>query len=390
MHKSFEVVVVGGGPAGSAAAYTLAKAGIEVCLIDKSVFPRDKLCGGLLTSRSKKVFEQVFQADWDRAHEYSTNGVKLFHKKQLLSSVENYSQFYFTRRYHFDDYLLSLAKNAGVDCKEGASITEINIERKTCRLRSGEDIAYRYLIGADGVNSIVAKSIFGSSFNKKTIGFALETELDRSSIETSSHLDFPEVYFGLVQWGYGWVFPKENTLTVGIGGLHSRNAQMKKGFEQFISDRFGDVAVGAIKGHYIPCGDYRRNPGVEDVLLVGDAAGLVEPITGEGIAFAMQSGHLAASAIIDATSGHARPNPYVIYTETFSQISSILNYASVLSHLIFPKVSQRLFVKVLPKTKNLTHMHMDLMADELDYPQYMKKLISRVPRGIVRQIMAKR
>ncbi|PIV88142.1 MAG: geranylgeranyl reductase, partial [Hydrogenophilales bacterium CG17_big_fil_post_rev_8_21_14_2_50_63_12] len=84
------------------------------------------------------------------------------------------------------------------------------------------------------------------------------------------------------------------------GGLHAKNPALKKVFHGFLAARFGSVPEGRIKGHYLPFGDYRKVPGRRNVLLCGDAAGLVDPITGEGIAFAMLSGLYAAEAIIEA------------------------------------------------------------------------------------------
>ncbi len=388
MNNHYDCLIIGGGPAGSSAAYTLAKAGQEVCLVDKSEFPRNKLCGGLLTLRSKKVFEQVFGASWEPSYEFDASSMKLLHKDKLLTVVDDYSRLYFCQRYHFDDYLLSLAQSAGASSKLGASVINIDLNRKVCRLRSGEEVSYDYLIGADGANSFVAKTLFTASFNKDTIGFALECELPREACKGDSDLKTPEVYFGLVKWGYGWVFPKKETLTVGLGGRHSINPDLQKQFRTFLKQRFGDVAVPKVKGHYIPCGDYRKQPGSENVLLIGDAAGLVEPITGEGIAFAMQSGYMAAQSIIENTGAEASTeNLFAQYMLKYSDISTSLKYARALSYLIFPAIGQKLFVKALPKTRALPRMHMDLMADEIDYREYIRYLIVNMPKGILRQLV---
>ena len=88
MKKHHTVVIVGGGPSGSSAAYTLAKQGVDVCLVDKAVFPRDKLCAGLLSLRSQQVFSEIFDASWEEAFEYKASGVKFFHKNKLLNDVK--------------------------------------------------------------------------------------------------------------------------------------------------------------------------------------------------------------------------------------------------------------------------------------------------------------
>lgn len=384
MKLNHHVVVVGGGPAGSTAAYTLAKQGIDVCVIDKSTFPRDKLCGGLLTLRSKKIFEAVFGEEWKESFEYRSTGVSFYGPEGKLNGAYDYSELFFTNRHSFDNHLLELAKGVGAVTYEGQGIRDIDLKNKVCYLASGDQIHYTYLIGADGVNSIVAKTIYGSSFNKKTIGFALEMEVDRKCLHRV--VNTPEVYFGFIRWGYGWIFPKEHSLTVGIGGLHMKNPEMKADFKRFLTHIFGEVPSAKIKGHYIPLGDYRKKPGTTDVLLSGDAAGLVESITGEGIAFAMQSGHLAATSLVEAIESEDRLDAFKIYATRFKEIASILDYGNILRFLIFPDFSNKLFLKILPKTSMLTRKHMDLMADELEYPEYMKYIAGKIVKGLVRHV----
>lgn len=385
MKKHYTTIIVGSGPAGSSAAYTLAKHGIDACIVDKAVFPRDKLCGGLLTLRSKKIFAQVFDGSWNSTFEYKANGVKFFYKSRLLNSVENYSELFFTSRIVFDDYLLKMAKAKGATSYQGKAVASIDLNNKICRFRSGEEITYDYIVGADGVNSIVAKSIFGEPFNKQTIGFALEIEVDKK--QSNRMVTDPEIYFGIARWGYGWIFPKKHTLTVGIGGVHAHNPDIKKEFNEFLKTIFGEVPSGKIKGHYIPFGEYRKTPGLNNALLVGDAAGLVEPITGEGIAFAMQSGYFAALAILESMNSDQKTDVIDIYKEKYSEIASALDHAKMLRYLIFPRLSEYLFVKALPKTKRLPLKHLDLMADNIKYGEYVRYLIAKVFKGVVKRAL---
>lgn len=382
MSKHHAVIVIGGGPAGSSAARTLASQGVDVALIDKAVFPRPKLCGGLLTLRSRKLFARIFgDAAWAQAFEYEADGIRLFHRERCLSEVGGHSALYFTARHHFDHYLLGLAREQGATIYQGDGLASLDLERQVCRLQSGEAISYDHLIGADGVNSTVARTLFGASYNRDKIAFALEMDVDRALLPRE--VTRPEIYFGVVKWGYGWVFPKRDTVTVGVGGIQARNPQMKKDFEAFLLSVFGSMPPGKIKGHHIPFGDYKPTPGAGRVLLAGDAAGLVEPITGEGIAFAMQSGYFAAQAVLDAQASGGHVNALAAYQRRHKAITQALDHANRLRYLIFPQACERLLVKALPRSTQVTRMHLDLMADEISYGAYARRLGVRALKGLV-------
>lgn len=382
MSKHHAVIVIGGGPAGSSAARTLASQGVDVALVDKAVFPRPKLCGGLLTLRSRKLFAQIFgDAAWDQAYEYEADGIRLFHRDRCLSEVGGHRALYFTARHHFDHHLLGLAREQGTTLYLGDGLASIDVDQQVCRLQSGEEIRYEHLIGADGVNSTVARALYGAAYDRDKIAFALEMDVDRALL--AREVKRPEIYFGVVKWGYGWVFPKRDTVTVGVGGIQARNPQMKQDFEAFLVSVFGTMPPGKIKGHHIPFGDYKPTPGAGRVLLAGDAAGLVEPITGEGIAFAMQSGHFAAQAVLEAQASGGHVPALAAYQRRHKAITQALDHANLLRYLIFPGPCERLLVKALPRSTQVTRMHLDLMADEISYGAYARRLGVRALKGLV-------
>jgi len=371
----YDVIVVGGGPAGASAAHTLAGHGMKVCLVDKAEFPRDKLCGGLLTERSRKVFDTVFETDWQHAVEGVSHGMRFFYHERLLNEVKDYTKLTWTRRTRFDAHLVDLAKDAGAHLRQGVAVKTVEPESCTVTLADGIRISADYLIGADGVNSIVAQSLFGRAFDKKTIAFGLEMEAPLDG--RLQAITDPEIYFGVVKWGYGWVFPKRETLTIGVAGLWRKNRDIKSAFERFVEHRCQGLPQAKIKGQYIPFGDYRRMPGRDNILLCGDAAGVVEPITGEGIAYAMQSGYLAARAIIEAADRRQPATACRHYAAGYASIAGSLRWANALRYLIFPKWSESLFVSLLPKTHSVPRKHLDLMAADLEYNAYVQFLLRK-------------
>lgn len=384
--QQFDVIVVGAGPAGSAAAHTLARNGATVCIIDKQVFPRDKLCGGLLSRRSRKIFAEIFDTSWEPVVEDVSRDIDFYFRNQHLNSARDCEELTFTRRCRFDAFLLNLAEQAGATLRLGTGVKTVDIGKNTVALRNGPTIKSTYIIGADGVNSVVAKSLYGRAFHPDRIAFCLETEIPRDLLENVST---PEIYFGLARWGYGWVFPKRDTLTVGIGGLHRKNRDLKTQFTRFLKERFDTLPDLKIKGHHIPFGDYRSPPGRDSVLLCGDAAGLVDPITGEGIAFAMQSGHRAGLAITRALAeGPCRSDALGLYNADFKRITRPLDHAKLLRFLLFPSAMESRFVKVFPKSKTLPDTFMSLLADEISYAHFERFLLGKIGKHLIHSIVS--
>lgn len=380
--EKYEVVVVGGGPAGSAAAYTLATAGRRVCLIDKAEFPREKLCGGLITLRSKRTFEKIFGRPWKAELFNSSQEISFFANGEFLAPQNGYSRLFFTMRLAFDHYLLSLAQEAGATLKLGKTINKIELDQNLIELQSGGEISFDFLIGADGVNSLVAKTLFGKSFDPDTIGFGLEAEVPREKLPQQG--ETVEIEFGAARWGYGWVFPKQNSFTIGVGGIHRLNPDLRDRFDQYLQRKGLNSSEFKVKGQYIPFGDFRRMPGGGSVLLCGDAAGTVDPITGEGIAYAMQTGAAAGLAILKAVSGNASGNAFELYCEDYKRVASSLRQANFWRCLIFPKLLQKLFAWAFSDAGTLQRGYLDILAGERDYNALYGLFVVQAGRAITK------
>jgi geranylgeranyl reductase family protein len=390
--ERFEVVVVGAGPAGSAAARTLAAAGRNVCIIDKAVFPREKLCGGLITLRSKKIFERAFEGEWKSELFLSSTRVAFFSDGKELAEAPPYhnSKLFFTMRIDFDNYLLELAHQAGAHLKLGQAVSKLDTKEMVIQLASGADISFDFLIGADGVNSQVAKSIFGYSFDPDTIGFGLEVEVPRENLPKQT--DCVEIDFAAARWGYGWIFPKKSTFTIGVGGIHKLNPNLRESLDRYLQHKGLSVDEFKVKGQYIPFGDYRKTPGSGRILLCGDAAGTVDPITGEGIAYAMQGGEAAARAIISSMENKC-DNALDLYLIEYKNIAKPIKQATFWRKLIFPAIVQKPFAWAFADASTLQKGYLDILAGDRDYNSLyvlfgiqVKKAIKKLFSTILRKL----
>ena len=338
----YDLIIVGSGPAGSAAATTAVKAGLSVAVVDKATFPRDKLCGGLFTGRSEKAMRAIFGREVTSDLFVTTDHMRFLAKGRVLADIPNAPPVHLTMRRDFDAMLHTVALNAGAIPYVGQPITELGSNSLT--LRDGTQLGFKALIGADGVNSFVARTLFGRPFDPETIGFGLEIETPRPP----SHDGAVEIDFDAASWGYGWSFPKSKSVTIGVGGINSCNEDMKANMSAYVAQNGGDEDL-RYKGQYLPFGDYKKKPGRDHILLAGDAAGLVDPITGEGIALAMESGEHAANAVVAALTQGKPKTALARYMKLVKPIQRSIDHAKMWRMIMFPKATEGYFRKAFER-----------------------------------------
>jgi len=381
--KQVDLVILGAGPAGSAAAVTARRAGLTVALIDKARFPRDKLCGGLITGRCAAHLARIFGQEITEDLFDTRRNFEFFMQGQDLGRLDDVPPLHLTMRHAFDARLLDHALDAGAEDYTGHRVSTLELAKNRLTLESGQTLAFKVLIGTDGVQSPVAKELFGRAFDPDRVGFALEVEAPAHPDQSRIRIDF-----AAARWGYGWSFPKRGSTTVGLGGLHSPNPDMKAHLAAYL-DLLNTGQDAKVKGHFLPFGDAKSRPGRANILLVGDAAGLVDPITGEGIGHAIHSGELAALSAARTIQKNMPDQALRDYHRATRPIRRAVLHARLLRPLIFTPRLQPFFARTFKTSRNLKREYMHLLSGEAEYPDLLLRVLVRLPAASIRNIRGK-
>jgi flavin-dependent dehydrogenase len=286
-----------------------------------------------------------------------------------------------TQRRELDALLLDEAGRAGCTLQTGQRIAEMDALAGRIVLADRTALAAPLVIAADGANSTVAKALFGRAYDPGQIGFALEVDAPRRSQARAP----VEIDLGAAAWGYGWAFPKTGAVTLGVGGVHRRNPEMRATFERFAARHGVDLDVLRCKGAFLPFGEVRAVPGKGRVLLAGDAAGLVDPITGEGIAWAMKSGALAGSAAARAHRDGRPDGALRHYSRSLRPIQAELRRARALRWLAYQPWLQPAFLKLLASEPGLQRRYLALLSGDLDYADLGWRALPRLGWRLLRR-----
>jgi len=356
-----DVLVCGAGPAGSTAAIGLAQAGLKTVLCDGQTFPRDKACAGWVNARAFAEFGFLK----DRAEalcERTIYGMTFLSPNldQRTSYEAEDVQGYVVSRRQFDHGLARLATEAGATLVEGTALTELRQAEDSVLavLEGGHQYRAQFLVGADGVNTVAGRlSGLNPGFADDDLVVAVEQEFpaspglleelggERARLLIALAYDYIP--------GYGWVFPHRETVSVGVGARMDRISNIRETHRKFVADLQDrgllprDADPGEARSALIPAGAALTRERTADgrVLLVGDAGGFVAAATGEGIYPGMQTGRLAAQAIVEGLS----QGKHAEVAETYRTLVR----RELTAHLEMPAVDLSLMMDLLFKDQRL-------------------------------------
>lgn len=323
MQTDADVIISGAGPSGSMAAYHLASLDFSVLILEKSSFPRYKVCGGGLTHKILReipfditpVIETTI-----REIRFSTGFMEIFTRKSDLPLM------YCTMRPRLDSFLSEMAAKQGTRIIPDQQVMEISQEQSFVEVRTKDNV-YRSLlvIGADGASGVIARLTGLQDHIQPGLAWEAEVRADAETIQRFSQTVFLD--WGTLPGGYAWMFPKNDHFSIGVGGPASLSKWMIPYYNKFLKylssetgqwmvtngnsikepSSFmtcdGKPATLSFKSWPIPVRVRKSRFHRGRVMVTGDAAGLSEPLTGEGIYYAIRSGILAANACTEFLKG---------------------------------------------------------------------------------------
>lgn len=370
-----DIIIVGGGPSGAYLGWLLAKQGLKPIIFDHS-HPREKPCGGGISVLALEKFPFLNDVPEPKTKDFnfgliSPNGYS------VMTSGKKGS--WSLSRLIMDKYILDNAIECG--CRFiPEKVIDVILKDNIWHLKTkNKEYASKLIIGADGVNSIVRKKIIGP-FPKEHLGlcygcYAVSTKKEQTYIKFLKN-----------KKGYAWCFPRHDHLSIGVGTSSLKTIDIKNIFNEFLSTHYPDVKILSTWGAIIPNikndSFFKNNCSGENWLIIGDAAGHVDSVTGEGITYALWSAELAAKAIIN--------NNLKCFDDLWrQQYGNNLSDSCKMREIFYNPWIVETSIKIADKSEVFSSFLYDILTNQLNSNDFLKRIVTDLPKAIKEYILGK-
>jgi len=365
----YDVIVVGAGPSGAILSYQLARSGAKVLVLEKERLPRYKTCGGGVTVRAAKVLPLDLSPVVERTVYHAQVSLRMGRSFERTSPD---ALVYMTMRNRLDTYLMEHSQRAGAELMQGVQVQKVSQRDGVVSVSTTTgDFEAAYVAGCDGANSVVAQGVGAPAAQWSDV--ALEVEWHGVTPATLDEWrNKAAVDVGVLPGGYAWIFPKGDHLSIGAAASARHSRKLRGYLDDFA--RYHGFALGGdahVHGHKLPVRRPRALLHRGRTLLVGDAASLVEPFSGEGIYSAAKSAMLAAQALREG--GRGRGDAGLRYQSLMEQeLLPELNTGAFIAKL-FP-VAPKVYFSWLGRSDRLWSYARRVLRGESNYQALMRKL----------------
>ncbi|MDE7331103.1 MAG: tryptophan 7-halogenase [Lachnospiraceae bacterium] len=321
------------------AATVLQRKGYKTCIIDSQVFPREKLCAGVLTVKSIRLLQYIYKdLNLENLNIKHINKIVLLNNRETIGKYTLANPYSVINRTEFDNALLQYYKNIGGLVFDGQKNYTIAYDKNLVKLSDGNEITYRFLIGADGINSKVRAN--------RWQGWKASILCFEKFIPNTTNEDTIKINFGGMLGGYSWRIPGQDRIGIGLGEFYIKGMKRKPDKYRKYFNAQGVTDINGMKGAFVSFGNFVPNPVKQNILLAGDAAGLVDAMTGEGIYFAIESGRQAALAIIELLE---KGTPLSTYTNRIKRIHKKIKEQSIYNKMLYVPILQLISLQHIKK-----------------------------------------
>jgi geranylgeranyl reductase family protein len=366
----YDLIIVGGGLSGASAGRTAGIKGLSTLLIEKEKFPRYKPCGGALSSYALSCLDFKLP---ESVIERNISKVRIHFKDGSLEVLKERNLAVLISRKVFDNFLLEKARETGIKIRTEEKVLDC-IEREDCVEVRTTDNTYlgRFVLIAEGSNGSLKYKV--RSRDKRTeYCLGLVSEIPDEDKAIISRFPGIDIHFGIEQGGYGWIFPHAGYYSVGVMGTAQYLEHPKMVMQKFLQEN-GFSGEFSIHSHIIPIGGIKRVTVNSRLLLSGDAAGFVDAFTGEGMAYAIRSGQLAAEVVSDLVNYDLKLSKLKEYESRCRQefgnfLASSLKMAKAMYG--FPDTS----FKIAINNREILDRYLDDVVIDRNYKDYVKWLL---------------